>query len=77
MQKLIKLIQKKVNGLIFSLVFAGVVMLMLAVLIVWSQLMLQLAVGLFVVVIAYMLFFAAYKIWSLKKEIEKHLKIRK
>ena len=76
MKKLIKLIQKKINGLIFSLVFAGVIMLMLAVLIVWSQLMLQLAVGLFIVVLAYMLFFSAYKVWSLKSEIEKHLKIK-
>lgn len=77
MKNLIKLIQKKVNSMIWSLVIAGVIMLMLAVLIVWSQLILQLAVGLFIVVIAYMLFFAAYKIWSLKKEIEKHLKLRK
>lgn len=77
MKNLIKLIQKKVNGMILSLVIAGVIMLMLAVLIVWSQLILQLAVGLFIVVIAYMLFYAAYKIWSLKKEIEKHLKLRR
>lgn len=76
MQKLIKLIQKKVNGMILSLMIAGVIMLMLAVLIVWSQFILQLAVGLFIVIIAYMFFFAAYKIWSLKKEIEKHLKIK-
>jgi type IV secretory pathway VirB3-like protein len=76
MQKLIQLIQKKVNGMILSLMIAGVIMLMLAVLIVWSQLILQLAVGMFIVVIAYMFFFAAYKIWALKKEIEKHLKIK-
>lgn len=76
MQKLIKLIQKKVNGMILSLIVAGVIMLMLAVLIVWSQFILQLAIGLFIVIIAYMFFFAAYKIWSLKKEIEKHLKIK-
>jgi len=76
MTKLVKLIQKRVNGLIFSLVVSGIIMMMLAVLIVWSPLVLQLTVGLVIVVFAYMLFFSAYKIWSLKKEIEKHLKLK-
>lgn len=76
MTKLIKLIQRRINGLIASLIISGIIMMMLAVLIVWNPLILQLAVGLFIVVFAYMLFFSAYKVWSLKKEIEKHLKIK-
>ncbi len=76
MVKLIKLIQRRVNGLILSLSVSGLIMLMLAVLIVWSELMLQLVVGLFVVVVAYMFFYAAYKIWSLKNDIEKHFKLK-
>ncbi len=76
MTKLIKLIQKRVNGLIASLIVSGIIMMMLAVLIVWSPLILQLAVGLFLVIFAYMLFFSAYKVWSVKKEIEKHFKLK-
>ncbi len=76
MTKLIKLIQRRINGLIASLIISGIIMLMLAVLIVWSPLILQLAVGLFIVIFAYMLFFSAYKVWALKKEIEEHLKLK-
>lgn len=75
MKKLIEKIQKKVNSVIWSLAISGAVLLMLAVLVVWSQFLLQLAVGLFIVVIAYMFFYAAYKLWSLKREIEKHFKL--
>lgn len=75
MKKLIEKIQKKINSVIWSLAISGVVLLMLAVLVVWSQFLLQLAVGLFIVVIAYMFFYAAYKLWSLKREVEKHFKL--
>jgi hypothetical protein len=75
MKKLIEKIQKKINSVIRSLVISGLVLLMLAVLVVWSQFLLQLAVGLFIVVIAHMFFYAAYKLWSLKREIEKHFKL--
>ena len=75
MKKLIEKIQKKVNSVIWSLAISGAVLLMLAVLVVWSQFLLQLAIGLFIVVIAYMFFYAAYKLWSLKREIEKHFKL--
>lgn len=77
MTKLIKLIQSKVNGLIFSLVFAGVIMLMLAALIFYSGFMLQLIVGVAISLIAYMLFIAAYKVWKFKDDVETHLKIKK
>ncbi len=75
MKKLIEKIQKKINSVIWSLAISGAVLLMLAVLVVWSQFLLQLAVGLFIVVIAYMFFYAAYKLWSLKREVEKHFKL--
>ena len=75
MKKLIEKIQKKINSVIWSFVISGVVLLMLAVLVVWSQFLLQLAVGLFIVVIAYMFFYAAYKLWSLKREVEKYFKL--
>lgn len=70
-----KAIKRKVSGLIWTLVSTGIIMLMLAVLIVWTSFMLRLIVGLLVMVVAYVFFYAAYKIWALKKEIEKHFKL--
>ena len=70
-----KAIKRKVNGLIWTLVSTGIIMLMLAVLIVWTSFMLRLIVGLLVMVVAYVFFYAAYKVWALKKEIEKHFKL--
>jgi len=74
MAKIVKKLESKVNHLIYSLICMGAVMLMLAVLVVWSGFLLQLAVGLFIVVLAYSFFYLAYKIWSIKKEVEKYLK---
>ena len=70
-----KAIKRKVSGLIWTLVSTGIIMLMLAVLIVWTSFMLRLIVGLLVMVVAYVFFYAAYKVWALKKEIEKHFKL--
>jgi uncharacterized membrane protein len=75
MTKLIKKIQKKIAHIICSLICTAIVLLMLAVLVVWSGFMLQLTVGLLLVIMAYMFFYAAYKIWSIKKEIEKYFKL--
>lgn len=74
MQKFIKNVNKKVNHLIWSLVSAGIILLMLAVLIVWTDFILRLIFGMFVLVIAYALLYGAYKIWAIKRDIEKYLK---
>jgi len=47
----------------------------LGVMIVWTDFLLRLVVGLFVIIIAYSFFYGAYKIWWLKKEIEKYFKL--
>lgn len=67
---LLKNINRKINGLIWSLISTGVILLMLAVLIVWTDFMLRLVIGLLVIVIAYAFLYAGYKTWTLKKEIE-------
>ena len=75
MINLFKAIKKKINGFIWTLFSTGLVLLMLAVLIVWTNFMLRLIMGLLIMVVAYVFFYAAYKVWALKKEIEKHFKL--
>ncbi len=75
MHEFIKKIKKKVNGIIFTLITTGIVLLILAVLVVWTDFVLRLVIALFVIVVAYIFFYLAYKIWHLKKAVEKHFKI--
>ena len=66
-------INKKINGLVWSLASTGVILMMLAVLIVWTDFMLRLVFGMFVLVVAYAFLYAGYKVWAVKKEIERHI----
>ncbi len=75
MVNLFKGINKKINGIIWSLVSTGVILIFLAILIVWTDFMLRLVFGLLVLVIAWVFLYGGYKVWSLKKEIEKHFKL--
>ena len=75
MINLFKEINKKINGLVWSFISTGIILMLLAVLIVWTDFMLRLTVGLLVLVIAYAFLYGGYKIWTVKKEIEKHFKV--
>jgi MFS superfamily sulfate permease-like transporter len=69
-------IHRKINGLIWSLISTGVILILLAVLIVWTDFMLRLTAGLIILVVAYTFIYAGYKLHSMKRSIEQHLKIR-
>lgn len=75
MKNFVALIKKKINGAIISLTLTGIVLLILAVLIVWTDFVLRLIIALAVIIVACSFFCGAYKIWSLKKEIEKYFKL--
>lgn len=77
MENLITFIRKKVNGIVISMISTGVILLILAVLIVWSDFVLRLIVGLAVIIMAGSFFYGACKIWSLMREIEKYCGIKK
>lgn len=77
MKNLFNVIEKKVNGIIFTGISTGIFLLMLGVLIVWTDFILRLLIGLLVIAVAYMFFYGAFKIWSLKKETKKFLKFLK
>jgi ABC-type bacteriocin/lantibiotic exporter with double-glycine peptidase domain len=75
MQNLFKQIKATINGTIISFVASGLILIMAAILIVWTDFFLRLVIGLFVIVVAYMFFYLAFKTWQFKKAIEKYLKL--
>lgn len=74
MEKISSLLDKKVKHLVWVLAFNGVFLLILGVLIVWTEFMLKLVMGLVTIMIAYVFLYGAYKVWSLKKIIDKYIK---
>jgi len=75
MKTLIKQTKRKINGVIWTLAGTGIILLLLGVLIVWYDFVLRLIIGLVVIVVAYVFFYGAYKIWALKKEVERYFKL--
>lgn len=71
---MIKSIKKKVNHIIIALICSGIFILILGVMIVWSDFMVRLIMGMFVLTVAYAFFYGAYKIWSIKRDIDKLMK---
>lgn len=74
MQNLFKQIRAAADSAIIHFVVSGSILVMAAVLIVWTDFFLKLVVGLLVIVVAYIFFYLAYKTWWLKRKIEKHFK---
>ncbi|MCK4553412.1 hypothetical protein KAU19_00415 [Candidatus Parcubacteria bacterium] len=74
MKTFLKQTKRKINGVIWTLISTGIILLLLGVLIVWYDFVLRLIIGLVVIVVAYVFFYVAYKIWALKKEVEKYFK---
>jgi hypothetical protein len=74
MDKVSTVVDKKISRLVWVLVANGIILLVLAVLIVWTNFMLQLVMGLMAVIVAYVFFYCAYKIWHIKKLLDKFIK---
>jgi len=77
MEKFFKAMKKKINGLILALTVNGVILLILGFLIVWTDFMLRLVMGLIAIVVAYVFFYAAYRVWSFKEDLSDYLKFLK
>ncbi|MDD5527796.1 MAG: hypothetical protein PHO56_02350 [Patescibacteria group bacterium] len=74
MDKISTIVDKKLNHLAWVLVANGIVLLILGVLIVWTDFMLRLVMGLMAVIVAYVFLYSAYKIWHLKGMLDKYIK---
>ncbi len=75
MKTFLKQTKRKINGVIWTLISTGIILLLLGILIVWYDFVLRLIIGLVVIVVAYVFFYVAYRIWALKKEVEKYFKL--
>ena len=75
MKNFINQTKRKINGVVWTLISTGVILLLLSVLIVWTDFFLRLVMGFLVIVVAYAFFYSAYKLWSLKKDVEKFFKL--
>lgn len=67
---------QKIDRVIWTLVINGSLLLILAVLVVWSPLVARLLIGLAIVVVAYLFFYFAYRIHEFKQHLEKYLKMK-
>ena len=76
MMNLIKTIDKKINSMIVALAINGVLLIILGLLIVWTDFVLRLTVGIFVLLVAYSFLYGAYKVWSIKDELKKYLNLK-
>jgi hypothetical protein len=74
MEKISSTVDKKLNHLVWVLIANGVILLILGVLIVWTDFMLRLVMGLMAVIVAYVFFYSAYKFWHLKNLLDKYIK---
>jgi len=72
MINLIKEIKKKTNGVVISLFSTGILLIILGILIIVNDLIFRLLVALFIFIVSYTFLYGAYKLWTIKKEIEKY-----
>lgn len=74
MKKINDILDKKINHFIWVLIGNGFFLLILGVLIVWTDFMLRLLMGVITIVVAYVFFYGAYKLFALKKHLDKIIK---
>jgi hypothetical protein len=70
MAKILDLARRKLSELQRVFIVNGIIMLILAVLIVWTDVILRLLVGLVILLISYSFFYAAYKFHTVKKILD-------
>jgi hypothetical protein len=74
MEKISMLVGKKIDHFVWMLVANGILLMILGVLIVWTDFMLRLVMGLIAILISWVFLYGAYKLWHLKKILDKYLK---
>ena len=63
-------LDKQFNGFIVNLLIVGILLLIFSVLIVWSDFVLRLIIGLSFLIAAWLAFYVAYKLYHFKKKIK-------
>ena len=75
MADIFKPIKRRVNSTIAHFIVSGFLLIAMGVLIVWTDFLLRLLVGTVVIAIALTFFYTAYRIHTIKRDIEKYFKI--
>jgi hypothetical protein len=70
MANVLDIARRKLSDLQRVFVINGIIMLVLAVLIVWTDVILRLLVGLVILLVAYSMFYVAYKVHVVRKIID-------
>jgi len=70
MANLLEVSRRKLSEIQRVFIINGIIMLILAVLIVWTDVILKLLVGIFILLISYSLFYIAYKINTIRKILD-------
>ncbi len=76
MIKILNKISKKIDSLIWTYISTGIILVLLAILVVWTDFMLRLTCGMIILVIAYTFVYAGYKLWEFKKDLKEYFKIK-
>jgi len=74
MKKINNMIDAKIDHFVWVLLGNGIFLLILGVLIVWTDFMLELVVGLITILVAYVFLYGAYKLHKIKKHLDKIIK---
>lgn len=74
MENLFKTIAKKIDHMMWSCIWTGIILIMLAILNASFEFAVRLTVSISILVVAYIFIYIAYKLWSIKQEIQKHFK---
>lgn len=70
MANLLDMARRKLSDLQRVFIVNGIIMLVLAILIVWTDVVLRLLVGLVILLVAYSLFYVAYKVHAVRKLLD-------
>jgi hypothetical protein len=73
MLKLINSLEKKVNTAIIAFLGNGIILFLLGTLVILTDFMVRVVVGILIFIISYTFLFGAYKLLSIKDEIKKYL----
>ena len=71
MRVLLGRLTKKISHLVWTLFSTGALLFVLGLLVYFSEAVLRFLAGSFVLALGFMFLFGAYRLWTIKKDIEK------
>ncbi|MFH0840399.1 MAG: hypothetical protein V1865_00220 [bacterium] len=63
-------LRNRFTDIAINLIIIGIVLLIMAVLVVWTDFVLELLIGIIIIVLAYIMFYGAYKLWKIRNMLK-------